>query len=410
MWRIAPPFAAASSASVMGASLAPKSTCPALMRATPAPEPTLSYFTWAPCVCSNSFDQNVMRGATNVDPAPVICPAAGSSLAIPTGAGRVSSPVPQTGVGSPWIWPGFAEVTSVLTALFVSLPRAPATAAASTRTMAMDERLMSASSPKERSPAWRWCLQLRFLVAVAEAPDRGDPGRGRGVLLDLGPEALDVDVEGLRVADVARPPHPVHQGVAGEDPAGVDQQQLEEVELLEGQLDGLAPHRHLVADGVEADVGHLDDLGGGVLLLAGGPAEGGPDAGHQLPEAERLGHVVVGAHLEADDGVDLGVAGRQHDDRHPRLGPQLPADVDARHAGQHDVEQHQRRPVRLEPVDRLQAVGRHLHEEPLAPQRHGQGVAVALLVVDDENGGRLSHRLKTSGLVGRCGWRQPAAA
>ena len=102
MWRIAPPFAAASSASVMGASLAPKSTCPALMRATPAPEPTLSYFTWAPCVCSNSFDQNVMRGATNVDPAPVICPAAGSSLAIPTGAGRVSSPVPQTGVGSPW--------------------------------------------------------------------------------------------------------------------------------------------------------------------------------------------------------------------------------------------------------------------------------------------------------------------
>ena len=61
-------------------------------------------------------------------------------------------------------------------------------------------------------------------------------------------------------------------------------------------------------------------------------------------------------------------------------------------------------------LDGLDAVGGHLHEEPLAPERYGQRIAVALLVVDDENRGRVSHRLQTSGSVGRCGWRQPAAA
>ena len=59
----------------------------------------------------------------------------------------------------------------------------------------------------------------------------------------------------------------------------------------------------------------------GCATPASSPAaapERGAHPGDQLAEPERLGHVVVGADLEPDDGVDLGVAGGHHDDRHLR--------------------------------------------------------------------------------------------
>ena len=49
----------------------------------------------------------------------------------------------------------------------------------------------------------------------------------------------------------------------------------------------------------------------------GGPAQQRPDPGDQLARAERLGHVVVAAQLQAEDPVDLVVAGGEEDDRRP---------------------------------------------------------------------------------------------
>ncbi len=71
----------------------------------------------------------------------------------------------------------------------------------------------------------------------------------------------------------------------------------------------------------------------------------GAQPGHQLVEAERLGHVVV-AEREPRDLVLGGVAGGEEDDRHlvPHLA-QPAADVDPLHVGEHDVEQDQVGPV-----------------------------------------------------------------
>ena len=52
-------------------------------------------------------------------------------------------------------------------------------------------------------------------------------------------------------------------------------------------------------------------------------------AADQLADRERLGHVVVGADLEPDDLVDLGVLGGQQDDRHRAAGADVAADVEA---------------------------------------------------------------------------------
>src|SRR5437016_3852648 len=100
------------------------------------------------------------------------------------------------------------------------------------------------------------------LEAVSETADGRDERRIGGVFLDLGPEAVDVDVEGLGVADVVRPPDPVDQRVAGEDPTGIGQEKLQQLELLERQSHVARAHDHLVAAGVEPHLADLEDLGG----------------------------------------------------------------------------------------------------------------------------------------------------
>jgi hypothetical protein len=124
------------------------------------------------------------------------------------------------------------------------------------------------------------------------------------------------------------------------------------------------------------------------------PPDDRPDPGGQLPEAERLRHVVVGAELEADDLVELAVLGRQHDDRRIRLGPDRPADLDARQLGQHQVEQDKVRAFGPKPGDRGGAVGRRHDSVPLALQRLRERLAQRRLVLDDQDGA--CHRPRVS--------------
>ena len=128
----------------------------------------------------------------------------------------------------------------------------------------------------------------------------------------------------------------------------------------------------------------------------GNPTQRGPHPRDELAQPERLGHVVVGADLQTDDGVDLGVARGDHDDRHPRSGADLAAHVDTGDAREHHVEEHQRRLDGLEALERLHAVGGGLDEEALALQRDGEGVAVRLLVVDDEDQRWIGHQRRSS--------------
>ena len=83
-----------------------------------------------------------------------------------------------------------------------------------------------------------------------------------GVGLDLGPQPLDVDVERLGVADVVGAPHPVDELHAGEHAAGVAQQHLQQLELLERQLHLLAADGDDVALDVHADRPRLERSAG----------------------------------------------------------------------------------------------------------------------------------------------------
>ena len=118
------------------------------------------------------------------------------------------------------------------------------------------------------------------------------------------------------------------------------------------------------------------------------PAEQRLDPAHQLAQAERLRQVVVGAELEADDLVDLVVAGGQDEDRHLGAGgAEAAQDLEAVDPGQADVEDDEvGRLVRRDVEALLAGAGdgdlvAFLLERVLDAARDG------VLVFDDEDGG-----------------------
>ena len=141
----------------------------------------------------------------------------------------------------------------------------------------------------------------------------------------------------------------------------------------------LTAHPDLVTRGVDPHVADLELVGPVDLLgiaVARNPPERGANPRRELAQTKRLRYVVVGADLEADDGVDLAIARGDHDDRHPGTRADLTAHVDAGDLGEHHVEQDERGAGCIEALDRLRAVGRGHDEEALALERNRQRVAV----------------------------------
>ena len=73
----------------------------------------------------------------------------------------------------------------------------------------------------------------------------------------------------------------------------------------------------------------------------------GLDPRGKLAPGKGLRHVVVGAQLEPDRLVNLGVLWRSHDHRHLRALAQAPAHLGAWRPGEREIEQHQVRIGRL---------------------------------------------------------------
>ena len=179
-----------------------------------------------------------------------------------------------------------------------------------------------------------------------------------GSTLDLLAQPAHVHRHRRLVAE--RPaPHLLQQLLAGERGAGMRDQELQQVVLPAGQRQHAVTQGRLVAAQVDDQVAVLQPALLGLGALAG-PAQHRLDPQHQLAGAERLGHVVVGAQLEADDPVGLGAERGQHDHRDVAAGAQPAADLETVDPGQHQVEDHQ--------------VGR------VVAHQRGDGLAVAGLV------------------------------
>ena len=122
---------------------------------------------------------------------------------------------------------------------------------------------------------------------------------------------------------------------------GLRGQRDEDLELDEGRLHRLAARRRRRAWPGRCAARGPRSGSLAVARLAPGHARAPQrrlHAGAELAQRERLGDVVVGAELEAEDLVDLLGLGREHDDRHRRARAQAPAHLEPVDAGHHHVE------------------------------------------------------------------------
>src|SRR3954453_715438 len=233
-------------------------------------------------------------------------------------------------------------------------------------------------------------LSDRSIVSdlVPDAPDGGN----RALVTELAAELAHMHVHGARVPRKRVTPDALEQLIAGQHQAAVIEQLPQQVELLWSELHLVAADCDLASPGVDLD-GAVFHHGLGrpaALLGLGGAAQDRLDASDQLARVERLGQVVVGAHLEPDDLVDVVVAGGQHQDWHVRGGADLPAHLEPVDVGQHQVEHHQVGLGVLGLHQRLAAVAGDLDLVARVLQVHRDEGCNVALVLDDQD--LLSHR------------------
>ncbi len=167
---------------------------------------------------------------------------------------------------------------------------------------------------------------------------------------------------------------------------------LQDVGFLFRQPDLLALVVHHQLGGRAELIGA--DLEDGVLGLFMA-AQVGADARQQDGEPERLGDIVIGAGIEAQNGVGVRRLRRQHDDRgrNPGLADQATG-LAAVHVWKVDVQQDEvgaRLLGLTHPIGRRRGLSRA--EFLVKRQLLGQGLAQVVVVVDDQNGLGRAHGL-----------------
>ena len=123
----------------------------------------------------------------------------------------------------------------------------------------------------------------------------------------------DVDVD-APVERIERPAeHPLADVLARDDTPGCREQHVQQIEFDRRELDGAASFMtvRVAGSSVTSPTVTARLL---VLLARLDAAENGVNARCQLARVERLGQVVIGADLQADNAIDVFAAGGEQDD------------------------------------------------------------------------------------------------
>ena len=192
--------------------------------------------------------------------------------------------------------------------------------------------------------------------------------------------------------------------IAREHLVGVVGQGQQQIEFPRSQTDSLPVYGDLPAGGIDGDAADVSRPVG-IAAFARRPTQDGPNASHQFARIEGLGHIVVGAHFQGDDFVDVLIPGRQHENRNIALCPNAAAyfpAVDARH---HQIEHQQGRLLLPDLLECFCSVLGRLHAKALFFEIEARQVADAGLVVGNEN--RIGHGRKQR-MRPRTGFRELA--
>lgn len=162
------------------------------------------------------------------------------------------------------------------------------------------------------------------------------------IALDLLAQAAHKNINRARRHERAFFPDRIKKLVAGEDASTMADEVFEEPELAHGRWHGFALHGHRHGGDIDFKLAQLNQFAEGSLFLG---AKDVANASDQLARAERLGDIAVAAGIEGLEAIHLlGTSGEKNDWRLSELFvlPNLAAEVEAVHLGQHDIEKEQR--------------------------------------------------------------------
>ncbi len=108
-------------------------------------------------------------------------------------------------------------------------------------------------------------------------------------------------------------------------------------------------------------------------------------ARHQFPRIEWLRQIIVGAEFQPDNAVFILAARRQHQHRQPRLAPHPAQDLEAVHARQHDIQNHQVETAAERRVQPFDAVVLHVDTKPFAGQQLGEQPRKFLIIIHNKD-------------------------
>src|SRR5271165_5958646 len=213
------------------------------------------------------------------------------------------------------------------------------------RNLSLSRRLRSLSPPARTITSFVSTGANSWTLRLAEGLVEGVAGAANGTdWIALAPprqrlaQPPDMNVDRALVDLRGLPPDAIEQLRAREYAPRLFQKIFQETELRRTEMDvaGAAPHPAGFA--IEVEVAGIEAIGDALRTAA---AQKRPNTRHQLRNRERLDHIIVGADRKAAHALGLLAARGHHDDRERARSlarPKPSADLEARHAGQHPVE------------------------------------------------------------------------
>src|SRR5579859_539765 len=206
--------------------------------------------------------------------------------------------------------------------------------------------------------------------------------RVRRLAIDLVAKVMDVELDHFRSRARRVVPDILGDLVAAQHLTGVAHQVRQELELSGGQLDLAVTAPHIVARAIKYQVRHAQRAG----RVSAIPTAESADAGQQLLRCKRLGHVIVGASIQASNPISDRIPGcEQQDWRLNVLLTDLTAYRQAVDFRQQNVQDDEIVCTRLSAHQTLGPVICHLRLIPGLQQRPLHRPGHQRLVLDDQN-------------------------
>lgn len=193
-----------------------------------------------------------------------------------------------------------------------------------------------------------------------------------------------MDIDRAGVTEIVKAPHLVEELIARENAVAIRGKEVEELELLRGNVDCLAVELQLVFLQADFDILEFYDFVVRGLRVGIVTAEHRLDSRGEFLHIEGLDDEVIGAELETEHFVEHFALRGNHDNRLRGNLTDFAADLPAVFFRHHDVEQDEIGFVHFEEVDALGTVGRGLDFVTFVLKVDFQDIADVGVVVDDK--------------------------